>query len=238
MTSQAPRAARGLILALDLGAGGPGVALGTGLPGAACVQRRSVQARTEADRVLLMIEACLEEAGQRRGDIGLIACTHGPGAFTAVRIALSVAQGLALALDVPACGVCSLDVLAQTAWRRHGWERVLAALDARMGEVYWRALALDAESGLMRPLGPPQLCAPAAVVLTDTDPAGWRAAGSGWALIEAAAPGTVPSGDASLESEPCDLLAFAAAAWQAAAVVEAAALEPLYLRDKVTHGNA
>jgi len=238
MALQAPPTAHGLILALDLGTGGPGVALGTGLPGAPCVQRRSVQARTEADQVLAMIEACLAEAGQRRGDIGLIACTHGPGAFTAVRIALSVAQGLALALGVPACGVCSLDVLAQTAWRRHGWRRVLATLDARMGEVYWRALALDAESGLMQALGPPQLSAPTAVVLTDTDPAGWHAAGSGWALLEAVSPLAVPSGDTSLESEPDALLAYAAAAWRAGEVVEAAALEPLYLRDKVTHGPA
>lgn len=230
---------RPLILAIDVGAGAHSVAIGAAAETVVSSQRRSSAPRAEAGGLLAMIEGCLQDAGATRSAIGLVACTIGPGAFTGVRISVSVTQGLAMALGVPVCGVCSLDTLAQVAWRRHGWRRVLAALDARMGEVYWRALAIDEATGLMRPAGPARLTAPEAVSIDVTDTPPWAGAGSGWTLISAQQPGiAVPVNvDAQLQSDAVDLLAHARLRWQAGEVVDPVALEPLYLRNTVTHGE-
>ena len=63
-----------------------------------------------------------------------IAVGRGPGAFTGVRLAISAAQGIALALDIPVVPVSSLAALAMQA--PDNGADVLAVIDARMGEVY------------------------------------------------------------------------------------------------------
>ncbi len=90
--------------------------------------------------ILDFIEALLQQQALKRGDIDGVVYGHGPGAFTGVRIATSVAQGLSLGLGVPALGVSSLAALALNIHRSAGapeQARILAANDARMGEVYW-----------------------------------------------------------------------------------------------------
>jgi len=228
---------RPLILAIDVGAGGHSVAIGPAAEAVESVHRRSLQPRAEADGLLAMIEGCLHDADATRSAIGLVACTIGPGAFTGVRISVSVTQGLAMALGVPVCGVCSLDALAQGAWRRYGWRQVVAALDARMGEVYWRALAVDDATGLMHPVGPARLSVPEAVSIEAPGTAPWYGVGSGWTLVSPQPSGDVAlvHVDAELQSDAVDLIAYARVRWQAGEVVDPTALEPLYLRNTVTH---
>jgi tRNA threonylcarbamoyladenosine biosynthesis protein TsaB len=89
-----------------------------------------------------MVEDVLLEAGIFRHDLDGIGFDSGPGSFTGIRIGLGVAQGLALALNLPLIGVSSLMALAEGS----GANAVLPAIDARMGEVYWGRLAQDKES--------------------------------------------------------------------------------------------
>ncbi len=98
-----------------------------------------------AERLMPMIEAALAEAGVVFSDLDRIAVTTGPGSFTGVRVGVAAARGLALALDIPAVGVGSLDALALPVVRRGDAGTVVAALDARRGEVF--ALAKDLGSG-------------------------------------------------------------------------------------------
>ena len=89
------------------------------------------------------IERLMQQAGLRYADLACIAFGQGPGAFTGLRTACAVAQGLGFAAGVPLLPVDSLMATAESAWQsamathHHppGW-RVLALLDARMDEVY------------------------------------------------------------------------------------------------------
>src|SRR5438477_9103302 len=106
-------------------------------------QERAGSANSE--RILPVVDAVLAEAGWRLADLDGIAFGAGPGAFTGVRIACSVAQGLALGADLPVVAIPSLLALAQEAWRTVGATRVCACLDARMHEVYVACYRRDAD---------------------------------------------------------------------------------------------
>ncbi len=93
--------------------------------------------RMHAQRLLPMIKDLLAEAGVALSAVDGIAFGRGPGAFTGVRIAIGVVQGLAFALERPVLPVSTLAVLAQRALREQGAQQVAAAIDARMDEVYW-----------------------------------------------------------------------------------------------------
>ncbi|MFA5372417.1 MAG: tRNA (adenosine(37)-N6)-threonylcarbamoyltransferase complex dimerization subunit type 1 TsaB, partial [Sideroxydans sp.] len=85
--------------------------------------------------LLQMLDTLLKEAGCTMQDVDGIAFGKGPGSFTGVRIACGVAQGLALGAGVGVVGVCTLEALAEAS----GQDKVIAALDARMGELYFSA---------------------------------------------------------------------------------------------------
>lgn len=93
--------------------------------------------RLHAQKLLPMIQQLLADAGTTLQAVDAIAFGRGPGAFTGVRIAIGVVQGLAFALERPVLPVSDLAVLAQRAYREHGVSQVAAAIDARMDEVYW-----------------------------------------------------------------------------------------------------
>lgn len=83
-------------------------------------------------------------------DIDALAFGRGPGSFTGVRIGIGIAQGLALGANLPMIGVSTTATMAQGAWRKSGATRVLAAIDARMGEVYWAEYLRDENRQLAR----------------------------------------------------------------------------------------
>jgi len=93
--------------------------------------------RLHAQRLLPMVQALLGEAGVALSAVDAIAYGRGPGAFTGVRIAIGVVQGLAFALQRPVLPVSTLATIAQRAWREQGATQIAAAIDARMDEVYW-----------------------------------------------------------------------------------------------------
>ncbi|AFP85369.1 universal bacterial protein YeaZ [secondary endosymbiont of Heteropsylla cubana] len=87
--------------------------------------------------ILSMIDSLLAKAEINLRKIDALAFGCGPGSFTGIRIGLGIAQGLALGANLPLLSISTLTVLAEGAWRKTGISRVLTAIDARMGEVYW-----------------------------------------------------------------------------------------------------
>lgn len=139
-------------------------------------EQYEVLPRRQTERVLPMVDALLKEAGVSLQQLDAIAFSQGPGAFTGVRVAVSIAQGLAFSSGVPLIGVSTLACTAQAAASVYGEGNWLVVQDARMGEVYVGAYRVPQQA-------PPEaivddmLCAP-----DEMPPAlvgRWRAVGSG-----------------------------------------------------------
>ena len=93
--------------------------------------------------LLPMIDAVLHEANIKLTELDGLIFGQGPGSFTGVRIGVGVAQGLAFSASLPVVGVSSLQAMAQLAYIKHGQKQVIAAIDARMSEVYNGYFVLD-----------------------------------------------------------------------------------------------
>lgn len=123
--------------------------------------------RGHGEHILPMIDALLIEAGLRLPEVNVIAFGRGPGGFTGVRLAASIAQGLAFGADLPVVPVSNLAALAQRAFDlAFAPERVLVCSDARMQEVYWACFERS-ENGLASLVGAEHVGPPRSVKLPD-----------------------------------------------------------------------
>lgn len=138
--------------------------------------RFEVAPRQHGALLLPMIESLLSEAGCHLSSLDAIAFGQGPGMFTGVRIAAGAAQGLSYALKIPVIPISTLTTLAQDMHDTYGVSGCLAALDARMGEIYWAEYQTD-HDGLMIPMTDEQLSPPESITASDTALMG---GGSGW----------------------------------------------------------
>jgi len=137
--------------------------------------RERLLERGHAAHILAMVDALLAEAGIALGTLDAVAFGRGPGAFTGVRLAAAVTQGLAFGAGLPVVPISDLRALAQRVIEPPAsCMRVLACLDARMQEVYFGAFARSGE-GLAAADGEEQVAPAAAVRL----PPGWGSAGAG-----------------------------------------------------------
>lgn len=146
------------------------------------VERFEVAPRAHARLLLPMLDSLLKEADLRLADLDAIAFGRGPGSFTGLRIAASVAQGLAFGAELPVLPVSSLTALARAAFVNSAAAHVLAAIDARMDEIYWATYVRDAQ-GEPLCIGDEQVGAARALCLPEG--ADWYGIGSGWAAYEA-----------------------------------------------------
>jgi tRNA threonylcarbamoyladenosine biosynthesis protein TsaB len=204
------------------------------LVGGDCFERHRVAPRQHAELVLSMVEELLDEARLALANLDVLAFGRGPGSFTGLRVAAGVIQGLAYGANLPVVPVSSLQALAQGARRERGSTRVLAAFDARMGEVYWGAYE-DHGSGLMTACMDDMATAPEAVPLPSGS--GWLGAGEGWGAYSRVLAERI--GDKLSGTEPdrlaraLDVATLARAAHGRGASVSAALALPVYVRDTV-----
>ena len=103
---------------------------------------------------------------------------QGPGSFMGVRLATTVAQGLAYSIDCPVVAISTLRILAQTAYQQLGFEKALVGWDARMQEFYWGAYLLN-NQGIMQSIQADALISPVDFKLAP-DIQEWPAVGNAW----------------------------------------------------------
>ncbi len=92
--------------------------------------------RRHTERLLIEIKKLLQEAGARLSDLDAIGVGCGPGSFTGIRLACSVAQGLAFSNDLKTIQVSSLEVLAHKIHSQFKPDQVISIVDARMNQLY------------------------------------------------------------------------------------------------------
>lgn len=197
--------------------------------------RFEIAGRDHTQKLLPAVAAVLAEAGLRYAQLDGLVCGLGPGSFAGVRIGVAFTKGVALAHELPAVGVSSLALLAQRALNAGGAEQVLAAIDARMGEVYFQCFVRDAD-GLARASSEAVVAAPDAVpLLTQAGP--WLAAGSGWATYQAELSARLAceiiAVDGAALPQAADAFALAVPIFQRGEAQPADALQPIYLRNRV-----
>jgi tRNA threonylcarbamoyladenosine biosynthesis protein TsaB len=146
-------------------------------------QRKSlfeVAPRQQAAHILGLIEKLLREADMELSRLDAIAFANGPGSFTGIRLAASVAQGLAMAKALPLVPISTLAALAQGARREYQVSQVLVATDAHAGEIYWGAYQWDGKQA-MKPVIADQRCRPEEAPLPP-DISTYCAIGNAWIL--------------------------------------------------------
>lgn len=218
------------ILAIDTATEACSVSLGVG---DRQLDRYVELERGHAERVLPMVQELLAEAGVALASLDAIAFGRGPGGFTGVRLAASVAQGLAFGSGVGVVPVSDLAAVAQRALAEHGDAmRALVVNDARMREVYWCAFGREV---VPAPLGPERVGPEHSVVLPE--PAGgWVAAGRGLRVWPALAERCRAAGAAVLPDllpRAAEILALARIEVAAGRILEPADALPVYVRDNV-----
>ncbi len=192
-----------------------------------CLQGPAHQAHSET--LLPMIRNLLSDAGVDPLQLDAIAFGMGPGAFTGLRMACGVAQGLALGLEIPVVPVSTLLALAEGA----GHERVVAALDARMNQIYVAAYEFIAGQWITH-ITP---------CLSDPDPLPqlpdgvWLPVGSGAELCSSALtqawPGQLLPVKSGLIPQAIHVATLGVKAFQSGLAMPPEQAAPLYLRDKV-----
>ncbi|MFM9912159.1 MAG: tRNA (adenosine(37)-N6)-threonylcarbamoyltransferase complex dimerization subunit type 1 TsaB [Methylophilaceae bacterium] len=189
--------------------------------------REMLAQQKHSSLILPLLREMLDEAGLKLQDLDGIAFGAGPGSFTGLRIACGVAQGLAFGANLPVVGVCTLEALAV----QSGADKVIACLDARMGEVY-HAVYEKKDTTWVEVLAP-SLCHPtAAPKLEGKD---WCGLGSGWDAYAEILQATYPNVKFIPNVFPLarHIAALAASMFVRGEGKPAHEAHPLYIRNKV-----
>lgn len=196
-------------------------------------ERFEIAPRRHAELTLPWAERLLADCGVAKSQLDAIAVGRGPGAFTGVRLAIALAQGIALALDRPLLPVSTLAALAMRAESNMQGARIIAAIDARMGEVYLGAFAREGEG--LRALGDEVVVRPDAADIPGGD--GWQGVGTGFAAVDAVLParlhGRLACFDAAALPHAADVARLGALMYARGETIAPERVEPAYLRNNV-----
>lgn len=203
----------------------------------------TIAQREHTKHILPMVDQILTEAGIKLADVDALAFGRGPGSFTGVRIGAGIAQGLALGANLPVIPVSNLLAMAQAAYRKLGATNVLAAIDARMNEVYFCAVSAQNNEKVRlefqkfldwQYIEPEQVCSLQKLLentprLVKDSPV---LVGTGWRAY----PELVQFGNPSeiILPSALDMLDLALPKYLKGEIISALDIEPIYLRNEVT----
>lgn len=189
--------------------------------------------RRHNELILSMCEQVLAQAELKLSQLDTIAFGRGPGAFTGVRLAASVTQGIALGQDLPVVPVSSLTALAQGAYEEQKAQEVFSCIDARMQEVYYGYYKLGS-GNIMQLVGEERVIAPNLIdVKVNKDCYG---VGSGWKIYAEILLESINSSiafEAELFPQAEYVAKLAKVYFQQGKSVSAVEALPVYLRDNV-----
>lgn len=242
-----------LILALETSTTTCGIALLLEQDGKVHITTRSHEGTSgHAMNVLPMAYALLEEAGLTKNQLSAVSFGQGPGAFTGLRVACGVAQGMGLALDIPVIPVDCLSAVAAHAGMVCPGQLILAALDARMDEIYLAAYVVDSKLDLVTVQPPILISAKDASQFVLSRISFWLRdtglvaspvpclVGEGWkvALATQGMPAEWPIVNPEARPQADWLARLALHAWHRGDYLAPEFAAPLYLRDKVAFTTA
>lgn len=193
------------------------------------VAREVLAGQRHSELILPMLQELLGEAEVSLPQLDGIAFGEGPGSFTGLRIGCGIAQGLAFGAQLPVVGISTLLALAAAA----RGERVIACLDARIGEIYHAAY--EKGDGVWRTVSEPRLCI--AHQAPEVPGEGWIGMGSGFAAYREALHqrygGQLHEANGGIFPQARDIARLAAPLLERGDGVDAAFAAPRYLRDKI-----
>ncbi|WP_394176168.1 tRNA (adenosine(37)-N6)-threonylcarbamoyltransferase complex dimerization subunit type 1 TsaB [Thalassotalea litorea] len=201
--------------------------------------RYELSPQSHSKLLLPQVDEVLNEAGVKLNQLDGLMFGRGPGSFTGVRIGIGVAQGLAYSANLPVIGVSTLQTMAQQAFEQTKTTIVVAAIDARMSEIYCGAYKAD-DNGIMQPLAAEQVFSPQLLAeklnqlnINHHEVAG---VGSAWqAYHEALAECQLKRIDEQVRFPQAQyMLAIGSKDFADGQGVEAALAQPVYVRDTVT----
>lgn len=208
------------------------------LIGEECTERYELAPRRHSELILPMLNHLLADAGLALAQLDGIAFGRGPGSFTGVRIAASVAQGIAVGADLPLVPVSSLAALALGGCRQQQAQRVLAGFDARMGEIY--AGVFTCGEGVVQALQDECVCAAERLEIPGT--ATYFAVGSAWQaypdVLRTRLGSRLSGTDADSQVHARDIAGLALPDFRAGRVVAPENALPVYLRNDVARKRA
>ncbi|OMH30232.1 tRNA (adenosine(37)-N6)-threonylcarbamoyltransferase complex dimerization subunit type 1 TsaB [Motiliproteus sp. MSK22-1] len=193
--------------------------------------------RQHTQKLLPMVNSLLAEAGLELSQLDGIGFGAGPGSFTGLRITTGVAQGLAFGADLPLLPISTLAALAQEVREEQNASHIFAALDARMGELYW-GVYLAKENRVVA-LAPEQVCPPDKVMVPDQEllhSAPWIGVGPGWNYrdqMPLSLKQVVTQFDVDRQPRAAAMATLAAMDFEAGKGLAVEAAMPVYLRDNV-----
>lgn len=197
--------------------------------GSALFEYNVLAGQTHSQIILPQIQTLLTQADLQLQDLDGLAFGAGPGSFTGVRIAAGVAQGLGFGANLAVIGVCTLMALAEAS----GATKVIACLDARMGEVY-HAVYVKEATGWQATIAPGLYKPDAVPVLSGDD---WVGVGSGWQtygeVLAEVYRGQVLSTQPALLPMASAVLALAQPSFVAGEAKSAEHAMPIYIRNRV-----
>lgn len=206
----------------------------------ACREIYKLAPREHSQQLLPMVDQILADSETSLKQLDGIAFGCGPGSFTGLRICAGLVQGLAYGADLPVVPISSLAALAQTAFDQQqvkSDQHLIAAIDARMDELYWqcfyfeKGLATAIESTPKERLSPPeQLISP----IENKSSSGVVGVGSGWNYADRIAFKPIDHCDPELLPRASGVVALAQRDFQQGLLLSADEAIPTYVRNEVT----
>lgn len=131
--------------------------------------------------IFSLLDEVLSEQEIKINQVDAIVFGSGPGSFSGLRIAASVAQGLAFGANLPVIAISSLAALAQSAYEELGWRHILVGMDAKMQQAYFAAYSVT--SNMVKLIGEESVCTPQ-TFSAPSDHAEWYGVGDAWDIYK------------------------------------------------------